>query len=106
MKLSEAVNKQDPKELGVPFDSGAILHIEYVPAKFTVRELEEMTKKRDPRVVIDQFLRVVHKWDLENDEGVIPLTVDALLDIDIDIFTHVITKVSEDQRASGEARSS
>lgn len=107
MRLSEAIVKQEPKELEVPFDGGAVLKVEYTPAKFTVRELEAMQKNRDVRAVIKQILRVITKWDLEGEDGkTLPLEEESLLDIDITVFTRIITKVSEDQRASGEAESS
>ena len=103
MRLSDAVTSAKP--LNVVFDGGAILHITYVPADFTPRELAKMQQEKNSEQIVDQMLRMVKSWDLTEDDGYtpIPLVRDRMLDVSTTIYLKIGEAVMAEVRPSGEA---
>lgn len=131
MRISEAF--EDSKPLDVHYPTGAVLHIYYRPAMYSVEEMERIqTAERNPRRVLAAIRRVVMSWDLTDADGAtIPieepyhngmplsefvealvrngsalpddLPSDPLAKIPTNIFTQIIRAVNEDQ-SPGEAR--
>lgn len=131
MRINEAF--EDAKPLDVHYPTGAVLHVVYRPAMYSVEEMERIqTAERNPRRVLRAIRRVVVSWDLTDEDGA-PISVDEpyyngmplsefieaatntrtplpddlpndpLAKIPTNIFTRIIQAVNEDQ-SPGEAR--
>ncbi len=102
-----------PKALEVPFGE-VPLNVEYLPLSYTVREMELISESKDAKQIVDTMKRLVHSWDLEDDNGIVKTdhprdedgnvqNDDPLMDIPTHIFTEILKRVAEDQKPSGEA---
>lgn len=93
MKISEA--RGNPKTLDVPIGSG-VLSVTYLPAQYTVADLEEIqgrSEKERIRAVTELVVATITAWDLQDDDG-----VDVALDADVIrvvVPVHILVKVLE-----------
>lgn len=120
MLISEA--NASSKPLDVTFDSGSVLHIEYLPPSYTIEQIERaQADKNNPSRIIELVREIVLTWDLAvekrneaneivHDDGGRPIEeivslddTDALKRIPIHIFNTIIRTVREDNTPSGEA---
>ncbi len=100
MRISEATIEQKP--LAVTFGS-ATLNLVYRPLSYTVKEMEDATKDRDPKNIVRTMQRLLVEWDLtDDDNNPIPLSDEALVEIPSHIFTGIMQAVAKDSRPDPE----
>lgn len=131
MRISDAFGEAKP--LDVHYPTGAVLHVFYAPATYSVVELERIQQsEKEPRRILRAVRRLVTSWDLTDNDGApigldephyngMPLSdfidvckrngtplpddlpVDPLSLLPTNIFTQILRAVNEDQDP-GEAR--
>jgi hypothetical protein len=96
MKIS-ALSK--PRAVTVDFQEDGTLNVVYDPMRLTPELESKLTadgKDRSSQELVESILYLVHEWDLEDDDGVIPLERERLVKLPIAALAAVVSAVGED----------
>lgn len=88
MRLSDLAS--ETKKLAVVYKTTAnefTVNLEYRTQAVTLGFLKELSEQIGIERVVYQFVKIVTKWDLQDDDGeIIPVTKEALLENDVPIY--------------------
>lgn len=91
MRISDIQKEELP--LAVQFPGGQVLNIVYTPSTYTVAELEEIQRhERDIKRILRSVRRLLVRWDLENDQGPIPLQEPLVDGVPLSVFKETAEK--------------
>lgn len=128
MRISDAL--KEVKDLKVDFGAGGVLNIIYRPPSWTPAEMDELSKDKDIKKIVDQIRKLVIQWDLTDDynaliplevpsplpvilvtdehgehveQGEPPAIVDPLMHVPLSIYMKIITSINADGKPDPQA---